>query len=273
VGPGLATMTAPAAAVLDAPAAAGGPPAQAEDADRHLVVVPAFNEEATLADTLAGLDRLPPGYELLVVNDGSRDRTGEVAERAVRACRRPARVVHLPANCGIGAAVQTGFLFARDRGGYGYVIQCDADGQHDPGEIPRLVAECRRRQLDLCVGSRFLPGAAGGDRSTFWRRVGIRFFAGLIGRLSGTRLTDPTSGFRCAGPRAWARFAASYPDDYPEPESVFWCARNGLRVGEVAVRMRARAGGVSSIRHWRTAYYMAKVALAILVDRVRARGA
>lgn len=253
--------------------AADRPPGDAAAPVRCLVVVPAFNEEAALTDTLAALDRLPGGYDVLVVNDGSADQTGAVAEQVVRGWRRSARVVHLPANCGIGAAVQTGFLYARDRGGYEYVIQCDADGQHDPGEIPRLVAECRRRGLDLCVGSRFLPGAEGGDRSTFLRRVGIWFFAGLIGRLSGARVTDPTSGFRCAGPRAWARFAAHYPDDYPEPEAAFWCARNGLRVGELPVRMRPRAGGVSSIRYWRTAYYMAKVALAILVERVRDRGA
>jgi glycosyltransferase involved in cell wall biosynthesis len=237
---------------------------------RHLVVIPAYNEEASLPGTLAALAVLPECYEVLVVNDGSRDRTGEAAERAAGAAPRPVHVVHLPLNCGIGAAVQTGYLFADQRGGYEYVIQCDADGQHDPAAIPALVDECRRRDLDLCVGSRFL-GARDGYQSTFWRRVGIRFFASLIGLLSGVRVTDPTSGFRCAGPRAWRSFARHYPEDYPEPESLFWCARHRLRVGEVAVRMHPRAGGVSSIRYWRTLYYVAKVSLAILVDRIRAR--
>jgi glycosyltransferase involved in cell wall biosynthesis len=238
---------------------------------RHLVVIPAFNEEASLGNTLAALDVLPDGYEVVVVNDGSTDRTGEVAERAARSSRRPVRVVQLPANGGIGVAVQTGYQFALADGGYEYVIQCDADGQHDPGLIPALVAECRVRGLDLCVGSRFL-GTGDGYRSTPLRRVGIRVFVWLIGRLAGVRLTDPTSGFRCAGPRAWRRFARHYPEDYPEPESLFWCARNRFRVGEVPVRMHPRAGGASSIRSWRSAYYMAKVSLAILIDRLRRQG-
>jgi glycosyltransferase involved in cell wall biosynthesis len=238
---------------------------------RHLVVIPAYNEEAALPETLASLNGLPGNYEVLVVNDGSRDRTGEAAERTARAAGRPVHVVHLPVNCGIGAAVQTGYLFAAERGGFAYVIQCDADGQHDPADVPALVEECRRRDLDLCVGSRFLGVPGEGYQSTFWRRVGIRFFASLIGVLSGARVTDPTSGFRCAGPRAWRQFAQRYPEDYPEPESLFWCARHRLRIGEVPVRMRPRAGGVSSIRYWGTLYYMAKVSLAILVDRIRAR--
>jgi glycosyltransferase involved in cell wall biosynthesis len=234
------------------------------------VVIPAFNEEACLADTLAAFRVLPAGYDVLVVDDGSHDRTAEVAERAAGSAGRPAWVIRLPMNGGIGAAVQTGYLFARDRGGYEYVVQCDADGQHDPADVPVLVDACRRRGLDLCVGSRFLDPAMSGDRSTFLRRMGIRLFARLIGVLSGTRLTDPTSGFRCSGPRAWRRFARSYPEDYPEPESVFWCVRNGLAVGEVPVRMRPRAGGTSSIRSWRAAYYVLKVSLAILIDRLRA---
>ena len=239
---------------------------------KHLVVIPAFNEEACLGDTIAAFRVLPSSYEVLVVDDGSRDKTQEVAERAAAKAGRNVWVVRLPLNGGIGAAVQTGYLFAQERGVYECVIQCDADGQHDPADIPLLVEECQRRGLDLCVGSRFLKWDPDGDRSTFLRRVGIRLFAKLIGILSGARLTDPTSGFRCAGPRAWTQFAQSYPEDYPEPESVFCCVRNKLTVGEVPVRMRPRAGGISSIRYWRAAYYVAKVSLAILIDRLRSRG-
>jgi glycosyltransferase involved in cell wall biosynthesis len=239
---------------------------------KHLVVIPAYNEEACLAGTIASLQVLPECYDVVVVDDGSRDRTREVAERAAAETGRCLWVVRLPINGGIGAAVQTGYLFARDRGGYEYVIQCDADGQHDPGDIPKLVDECRRRGLDLCIGSRFLERNSTGDRSTFMRRVGITLFTSLIGLLSGVRLTDPTSGFRCTGPRAWRRFAESYPEDYPEPESAFWCVRNRLVVGEVGVCMRPRAGGISSIRYWRAAYYVVKVSLAILIDRLRSKG-
>src|SRR5204863_774661 len=118
-----------------------------------------------------------------------------------------AHVVHLPLNSGIGVTVQTGYLFAATRGGYEYVIQFDGDGQHDAAYVERLVDECRRRDLDLCVGSRFLADGAGGFQSTAARRAGIRLFRVLIGALSGATVTDPTSGLRCAGPRAWRSFA------------------------------------------------------------------
>jgi glycosyltransferase involved in cell wall biosynthesis len=237
---------------------------------KNLVVVPAYNEEEALPRTLADLETLPPDFEILVVNDGSLDDTGNLARCLGRASRLAVHIVHLPANCGIGAAVQTGYLFAARTGSYRYVIQFDADGQHDASYIPALVAECEAKGLDLCVGSRFLKGQAG-FHSTFFRRLGIRFFGGMICLLSGIKVTDPTSGFRCAGVRAWSSFARHYPADYPEPESLFWCARNRLRIGEAPVRMRCRQGGVSSIRYLRSVYYMVKVSLSILIDRLRAR--
>jgi glycosyltransferase involved in cell wall biosynthesis len=234
---------------------------------RNLIVMPAYNEEEALPRTVAALNQLSDGFEILVVNDGSTDLTGIVADRLTS--RLPIHVLHLPVNSGIGVAVQSGYRFAARRGGYEYVIQFDADGQHDAGAVATMVERCRHDGLDLCVGSRFLDPERGGFRSTALRRVGIRFFARLISALSGTRVTDPTSGLRCAGPRAWRRFAEHYPEDYPEPESLFWCARNGLRVGEVPVTMFERQGGVSSIRRLRTAYYMTKVTMAIVFDRLR----
>ena len=238
---------------------------------RSLVIIPAFNEEAALPGTVARLRDLPAEYEILIVNDGSRDDTRRVAEGLRHGAGRPLYVVSLAMNCGIGVAVQTGYRFALAEGRYKHVIQFDADGQHDAGYIVRLVAECESRGLDLCVGSRFLEDFGPGSRSTFSRRIGIRFVARLISLMSPVRVTDPTSGFRCLGPRAWRRFAEAYPEDYPEPESLFWCARNGLNVGELPVRMFERQGGVSSIRQLRTLYYMVKVSLAILIDRLRGR--
>ncbi|HEX3149627.1 MAG TPA: glycosyltransferase family 2 protein [Gemmataceae bacterium] len=236
---------------------------------RNLIVIPAFNEEEALPKTVERLQRLPAGFEILVVNDGSKDRTKDVANRLVATSRLPLHVAHLPVNCGIGVAVQTGYRFAVADGGYRYVIQFDADGQHDADYINALVDLAVRDDLDLCVGSRFIHDFGPGSRSTFLRRVGIRFFAGLIGLMSGVKVTDPTSGFRCLGPRAWRRFADSYPEDYPEPEALFWCARNRLKVGELPVRMFERQGGVSSIRKLKSAYYMVKVSLAIVFDRIR----
>ncbi len=237
---------------------------------RNLIVMPAFNEEESLRATVASLARLPRGFEVLIVDDGSTDRTAQVAQALVGTASLPLHYVHLPVNSGIGVAVQTGYRFAAERGCYRYVIQFDSDGQHDADSLVPLVERCENAGLDLCIGSRFLSSSAG-FRSTFARRIGIRFFAGLIGLLSGIPVTDPTSGLRCAGPRAWKRFAEHYPEDYPEPESLFWCVRNRFKVGEISVAMHERQGGTSSIRHFRSAYYMLKVTMSIAFDRLRAR--
>ena len=237
---------------------------------KNLIVIPALDEEHALPHTIAKLQALPDGYELLVVNDGSSDATGQVALELSRCSRLPLYVLNLAWNSGIGVAVQTGYLFALDKGGYEYVIQFDADGQHDAGCIQNLVEECRSQRLDMCVGSRFLSNS-GEFRSTFWRRMGIRFFSTLISVLTQTKITDPTSGFRCAGPRAWQSFANRYPDDYPEPESLYWCIRNKFRVAEIPVLMHQRQTGISSIHSFRSLYYMCKVTLAILVDVLRAK--
>jgi glycosyltransferase involved in cell wall biosynthesis len=238
---------------------------------KHLIVMPAYNEEAALPQTVAALQSLPPGFEILIVNDGSRDRTAAVAEELARTSRVPLHAVHLPLNGGIGVAVQTGYLFAVKMGVYKYVIQFDSDGQHDVDALPKLVAKCEAENLDMCIGSRFLDPQGTGFKSTFSRRIGIRFFSRLISLLSGVRVTDPTSGLRCAGPRVWVRFAKFYPEDYPEPETLSWCLRNKLRVGELPVTMHERQGGVSSIRLRQGVYYMLKVTLAILLDWLRPR--
>ncbi|HEV3443564.1 MAG TPA: glycosyltransferase family 2 protein [Gemmataceae bacterium] len=251
---------------------------------RHLIVIPAYNEQEALQQTIADLQTLPDHYDVLLIDDGSRDGTAELARRLQRASRLPLHLLHLPMNCGIGVAVQAGYLFAAQRGSYHYVIQFDADGQHDAAYIPALVAECEKKNLDLCVGSRFLKAGAKKTpapkpqatersdqdfQSTLPRRLGIHFFAWLIRLLSGVQVTDPTSGFRCAGPPSWKRFANYYPEDYPEPESLFWCARNRLRIGEAPVRMRPRQGGISSIHAATAVYYMLKVSLAIMLDWIR----
>lgn len=236
---------------------------------KTLIVIPAFNEEDSLPATLDSLQYLTSEFEIVIVNDGSRDATDDVANKAAQTSKIPIHVVSLPRNRGIGAAVQTGYLFAATQKRFQYVIQFDADGQHDADAIPDLVKACEEQELDVCIGSRFLAGGKDNFRSTWTRRIGIRFLAGLISFLSGARVTDPTSGFRCAGPRAWQSFARRYPDDYPEPEALYWCARNKLKIGEIPVKMFSRTAGISSIKFSRGFYYMSKVTLAILVDRIR----
>ena len=188
-----------------------------------------------------------------------------------KTCKLKMHTLHLPLNGGIGVAVQAGYRFAAQYGGYEYVLQFDADGQHEAAYIEPIVEACRKNGLDLCVGSRFLTPREGDFQSTFTRRLGIRMLATQIRLLSGFKATDPTSGFRCAGPRVWRSFAQRYPDDYPEPESIFWCARNKLKIGEIPVRMRERQGGQSSIRTLQTTYYMIKVMGAICVDGLRTK--
>jgi glycosyltransferase involved in cell wall biosynthesis len=234
---------------------------------KFLIIVPAYNEAAAITDTLASLAPLHEAADVVVVNDGSRDATGARVTACAAAHPWVTQVI-LPFNAGIGSAMQAGFAYAV-RHGYDYAVQFDADGQHQADQVPALVAKAREQQLDLCVGSRFLDLNAATFRSTWARRQGIRFFSRLISLLVREPVTDPTSGFRVYGRRALEVFARTYPDDYPEPEALFWCFRNKLRVAEVPVVMQERQGGQSSIRRLRTLYYMVKVTMAILIDRLR----
>jgi glycosyltransferase involved in cell wall biosynthesis len=215
--------------------------------------VPAFNERDAIAFVIADLRTLP-WIDIVVIDDGSGDGT------AAEAVRAGARVITLPFNLGIGTAVQTGYLVAQDAG-YDVAIQVDGDGQHPPSEIATLVAALQEGDADLVIGSRFL--APGAFRSSRGRRLGIGLLAWLVSLAVGRRLTDTTSGFRAAGPRAISLFAAAYPHDYPEVESVVVAHRAGLRIREVPIEMRERRGGRSSITPIRSGYYMIKVVMAI----------
>lgn len=238
---------------------------------RHLIVVPAYNEAENLPATIANLQSLPDHFEILLVNDGSTDDTSHVAHQLAGQSRLKLNVVDLATNCGIGAAVQTGYLFAARARRYQYVIQFDADGQHDAAWVQTIVDGCERQGADFCIGSRFLRESRGLYRPTRMRRYGIRFLSALISLLAQVKISDPTSGFRCAGPRAWQAFAQSYPEDYPEPEVAYWCLLNRLKVCEAPVMMHERRAGHSSIRVLHTAYYMSKVTLALLVASLRGK--
>lgn len=225
-----------------------------------LIIIPAFNEEASVAGVVRAVIETSDGVDVLVVNDGSADRT-ETAARA-----GGAGVVDLPFNLGIGGAVQTGFIYAL-RNDYDIAIQVDADGQHPPDQIPLLLESILDGRADMVIGTRFLE--AGGYRSSRLRRVGIYLFARLVSMIIGEKVTDTTSGFRAVNRRGIALFAADYPQDYPEVETQALAHRHGLRLMEVPVRMRERQGGESSIRMGGSAYYMIKVTLALLIGLFR----
>jgi len=234
---------------------------------RLLVVIPAYNEEESIRRVVAELRRTMPEANPLVIDDCSTDRTLQFC----RMDRIP--VVSLPVNLGIGGVVQTGYFYALHHG-YDIAVQMDGDGQHDPAMLSRLLAPILSGSADMTIGSRFLedssvPRDGKAFRSTRLRRVGIRFFERWIRLLSGVRITDPTSGFRACNRSAMLLFTRDYAKDYPEPEAVMTAIRNGFRVSEVPVAMRERQGGISSIRSVKTAYYMLKVSLAILICRIK----
>ena len=227
---------------------------------RRIAVVPARNEEGSVAGVVEQIRAFDPDMEVVVVDDGSADRTATVAEAA------GARVVRLPFNLGIGGAVQTGFRFALENG-FDLAVRLDGDGQHDPGELPVLLTPLLADEADIVVGSRFT--GEGEYRPPFARRLGIRLFAAVVSRVVGQRVTDTTSGFQALNRRAIALFAADYPHDYPEVEATVMVFKHRLRLKEVPVAMRAREAGDSSITPLRSVYYMLKVSLALFVGLFR----
>jgi len=226
-----------------------------------VAIVPAFNEAEVIGRVVDEIRSVDPRIEVVVVDDASSDDTAGVARA------HGATVLRLPFNVGIGGAVQTGFRYALEQG-YDLAVRLDGDGQHDAGEIPRLLEPVERGEADLVIGSRFVE-ANGSYRPPFARRLGIRVFARLVSLLGGQRVTDTTSGFVALDRIGIELFARDYPHDYPEVEATLVALRSGLRLAQVQVEMRVRESGVSSITFVRSLYYIVKVLLALLVSSLR----
>lgn len=233
--------------------------------EKIAVIIPAYNEESAISAVIASVNALNTSaaatrYIPIVINDCSKDRTAEIIDRA------DCIPVHLAVNLGIGGAVQTGFIFALENG-FDYAIQMDGDGQHPAEFIPRMLEELKAKNLDVIIGSRFLTNE--GFQSTFARRMGINYFHHLNKWLVGVSVKDSTSGMRMLNRKALEVVSDYYPDEYPEPEAIVLYAVNKLNIGEFAVEMNERQGGVSSIGTSGSVYYMFKVTLAIFFTYLR----
>jgi len=228
---------------------------------RVLVILPAYNEAATIGGVIALLRREVPDYGIVVIDDGSQDATAEVVRGFA-----DVHLVQLPYNLGIGGAMQTGYKYAL-RNGYDIAVQCDSDGQHPADRIKDLVAHVENGDADLIIGSRYVSDSAYTPSVT--RRVGKAILSRLVDAIVGAGITDTTSGFRAANRKVISIFAEQYPEDYPEAEALVILHKHGLKAAEVAVEMLPRQGGRTSIRPPHALYYMVKVALAIFIDLFR----
>ncbi len=230
-------------------------------AARPLIVVPAWNEDQTVGDTVREIRTATPQIPVLVVSDGSTDRTVEVAREA------GALVLELPFNLGVGGAMRAGFRYAV-RHGFDAAVQVDADGQHDPSEVPALLAGLA--EADIVIGARFsAPDDEYKVRGP--RKWAMVVLSKVLSRLAKTRLTDATSGFKATGGRALPLFAEHYPDEYlgDTIESLVIAVRSGCSVAQVPARMRPRRGGAPSHRPIKSMVYLLRAGFALLLALIR----
>ncbi|ANF98953.1 glycosyltransferase family 2 protein [Paenibacillus bovis] len=228
---------------------------------RILIVIPAYNEEKNLENLVQSIRALNnPNINFIIINDCSSDNTAFVCKEL------DIPVINLPCNLGIGGAVQTGYKYAYENG-FDIAIQVDGDGQHNPSYISELIKPLINEEADLVIGSRYIEKV--GFQSTFLRRVGINYFSKLLLTLTGQLITDPTSGFRACNRKVIELFSKRYPVDYPEPESIMYLKRKAYRIVEIPVVMEHRASGTSSITAFKSVYYMIKVSIAIMIDKLR----
>lgn len=228
----------------------------------ELIAIPAWNEEASITDVISMVKQHRPQADVLVVNDGSTDQT------ASRAAQAGAAVITLPFNVGVGGAMRTAFLYAQ-RGGYTALVQVDADGQHDPADVDRLLEALG--EADVVVGTRFHPDSTyfvGGPRR--WAMV---LLSKALSRMNRSRISDPTSGFRSAGPSAIKLFAVEYPAEYlgDTVGSLAIAIRRGLVIREEPVTMYFRQFGRPSKNALWSALYLGRATLAIIATSVKVR--
>lgn len=227
---------------------------------KRLVIIPAYNERGSIEKTVNDILSNSKTFDYVIINDCSTDDTRKICEE------KNFHIVNLPVNLGIGGAVQTGYMYAKERG-YDIAVQFDGDGQHSARYLDDMAEYLEKEELDMVIGSRFITKE--GFQSSGMRRVGIKYFTGLIKMFTGKKITDPTSGMRMVNRNMIEFFAKSYPKDYPEPESEVTILSMGKKVAEIPVVMNEREEGTSSISLSKSVYYMIKVSIAIVFARIR----
>lgn len=227
-----------------------------------LVVMPAYNEEASLPLILKEVLRVVPPSCVLVVDDGSNDKTTSVAQA------EGVSVITLPFNMGVGGAMRAGFRFACEEG-VNNVIQLDSDGQHDPADIPKLLEGLR--SSDIVIGARF--AGKGNYLVSGPRKWAMSMLSWALSKVCSTALTDTTSGYKAMGPRALKLFARNYPAEYlgDTVEALVLAARAGLTVSQVPVEMRNRFGGEPSHSPFKSAVYLGRAFLALIIGLSKAK--
>jgi glycosyltransferase involved in cell wall biosynthesis len=226
-------------------------------AKRLLVLIPAFNEEGAVGEVVAEVRSAVPGTPILVVDDCSLDATRSLAETA------GAKVLALPHHLGLGGCVQAGYRLAYELG-YDYVIRVDGDGQHDPRDIPTVLAALQKGNCEMVIGSRFVDD--NGEHTNVLRAAGIMFFRAMLRPILGRPVHDPTSGYVGVNRTALELFSATFPLEYPEIEALVVLQRKRFRFVEVPCRFRPRRAGRSTITVVKSLYYMIHVLLGVFVN-------
>ena len=228
------------------------------------IIIPCYNEQDNVLDLYREIKNFHFSSNYIVepifINDCSRDNTREILATS------GIKHIDLPVNLGIGGAVQTGYKYAF-RNGYDIAVQMDGDGQHPPAELEKVLSPILNSEADVVVGSRYLTNE--GFQSSSLRRMGINYFKWLNKKLVGVTVNDSTSGYRALNKKALELVSDYYPDEYPEPEAIILYSLNNLKIVEVPVTMRERQGGQSSIRTYKTVYYMFKVTLGTIFLYIR----
>jgi glycosyltransferase involved in cell wall biosynthesis len=232
--------------------------------EKICIIIPCYNEQNNVVEVIEETAKHNEAATILIVNDGSLDRTSDFAKKTNKA-----RVIDLPCNLGVGGAVQAGFMFAA-KNDYDYAVKLDGDLQHPPEFVSSLINELKNSSSDIVIGSRFIDYS--GFQSSFSRRIGIAVLKGWAKILTGLAVSDPTSGFRAYNRAAIEFMAEHYPSfDYPEPEELILACKNGFILKEHSVIMRPRKSGVSSISSSISLYYMIKVSLAMFFIALRTK--